>query len=56
MYFVSLFCMSNKKLKTSSVKKLPAEKPVHLDMTFEEAIKKAANTPLKKSKTNKGRA
>ena len=32
---------------------LPNDEPVHLDMSFEDAIKKAVNTPIKKSKVNK---
>jgi hypothetical protein len=36
------------------IKKLPVkEKPVKLNMTFEEAIKRALNTPIKNSKVNK---
>ena len=39
---------------TKKVKKLPIkEQPVKLNMTFEEAIKKALNTPIKNSKVNK---
>lgn len=43
------------KKKTTKPKKqnLPDDKPVHLDMTFEEAIKKAVNTPIKNSKIKK---
>ena len=29
---------------------LPNDEPVHLDMTFEQAIKKAVNTPIKNRK------
>lgn len=32
---------------------LPDDEPLHLDMTFEETIKKAVNTPIKNSKTKK---
>jgi hypothetical protein len=32
---------------------LPNDEPVHLDMSFEDAIKKAVNTPIKKSKAKK---
>jgi hypothetical protein len=32
---------------------LPNDEPVHLDISFEDAIKKALKTPLKKSKVNK---
>jgi len=39
--------------KTPSIKKLPDDKSVHLDMSFEEAIKKAVNTPIKNSRVNK---
>jgi hypothetical protein len=40
--------------KSKSVKKLPVkEKPTKLDMSFEEAIKLAVNTPVKKSKVKK---
>lgn len=28
--------------------RLPNDEPVHLNMTFEQAIKKALNTPIKK--------
>lgn len=31
-------------------KALAEEQPLKLDMTFEEAIKKALNTPIKKNK------
>lgn len=45
-----------KKVKSTSLppvpkmtkKALAGEKPLKLDMTFEEAIKKALNTPIKK--------
>lgn len=30
--------------------KLPDDKAVYLDMSFEEAVKKALNTPIKKKK------
>lgn len=44
--------MQNK--PTKSVKKLPIkEKPLKLNMTFEEAIKAAINTPIKNSNINK---
>ncbi len=40
--------------KDKKLKKLPLkEKPVKLNMTFEEAIKKALNTPIKNSKVRK---
>lgn len=44
-----------KKTKTPVVKKIkfPNDTPVHLDMSFEDAIKLALNTPIKKSKVNK---
>jgi hypothetical protein len=45
--------VKKKTSKSTSVRKLPDDKPVHLDMSFEEAIKKAVNTPIKKSKINK---
>ena len=32
---------------------LPDDIPVHLDMTFDEAIKKAVHTPIKNSKAKK---
>lgn len=32
---------------------LPNDEPIHLDMSFEDAIKKAVNTPTKKSKVKK---
>lgn len=31
----------------------PKEKPLHIPLSFEEAIKKALNTPIKNSKINK---
>ncbi len=44
--------MANKSSK--NIKKLPIkEQPVKLNMTFEEAIKKALSTPIKNSKVNK---
>ena len=39
--------------KSPSTKKLPNDSPVHLNMSFDEAIKKAVNTPIKKSKAKK---
>jgi hypothetical protein len=43
-----------KKSKPKSTKKLPIkEKPTKLDMPFEDAIKLALNTPIKKSKVKK---
>ena len=33
-----------------AAKKKPEEKPLKLNMTFEEAMKKALNTPIKKEK------
>ena len=41
-----------KKPKSPSTKKIkyPNDEPVHLDMSFEEAIRLAANTPIKKKK------
>lgn len=47
-----------KKVKSTSLppvpkmtkKALAEEKPLKLDMTFEEAIKKIVNTPVKKAK------
>ena len=52
MYFLYLVFMPKK--PTKSIKKLAAkEKPLKLNMTFEEAIKKALNTPIKNSKVNK---
>ena len=42
-----------KKATPTSPKKLPNDEPVHLDMSFENAIKQAVNTPIKKSKINK---
>jgi len=32
---------------------LPDDEPVHLDMSFEEAIRKAVNTPIKKKNKKK---
>lgn len=47
-----LACMP--KEPTQKLKKLLVkEKPVRLNMTFEEAIKKALNTPIKNSKIYK---
>lgn len=42
---------SKKKDKKPKKLNLPDDKPLHLDMSFEEAIKKAANTPIKKKKS-----
>jgi len=41
-----------KKHKAPLTKKIkfPNDEPVHLDMTFEQAIKLAVNTPIKKKK------
>lgn len=39
--------------KTKGKKLADNDPKVHLDMSFEEAIKRALNTPIKKSKTNK---
>jgi hypothetical protein len=39
-----------KKQKSPSIKKLPNDQPVHLNMSFEDAIKLAAKTPIKKNK------
>ena len=37
-----------------ATKKLPKkEKPVHIPLSFEDALKVALNTPIKKSKVNK---
>lgn len=47
-----------KKIKSKGIPKplkLPNDEPVHLDMPFEDAIKKAVNTPIKKSKIKPGR-
>lgn len=43
---------SKKPSKKVATKKLPLpnDEPVHLNMSFEEAIKKAVNTPVKNSK------
>ena len=53
--------MSNLDLMAKKIKSKPSPKKlnlkddptVHLDMSFEEAIKKAVNTPIKKSKIKK---
>jgi len=47
--------MEAKKKNDKSVvlKKLTEDKSVPLSMTFEEVIKKAANTPIKNSKAKK---
>lgn len=43
-----------KKESPKKVKKIPIkEAPTKLDMSFEEAIKLAVNTPIKKSKVKK---
>jgi hypothetical protein len=43
-----------KKPKPKSTQKLPTkETPTKLDMSFEEAIRLAVNTPVKKSKAKK---
>jgi hypothetical protein len=43
-----------KKEKPKSTQKLLIkEKPTKLDMSFEDAIQKALNTPIKKSKVKK---
>ena len=37
-----------------TTKKLPKkEKPVHIPLSFDDALKVALNTPIKKSKVNK---
>jgi hypothetical protein len=43
------------KRKTPSTKRLvlPNDEPVKINIPFEDAIKKALNTPIKNSKTNK---
>jgi len=42
------------KKSTKSIKKIPPkEQPTKLNMTFEQFIKKAVNTPIKNSKINK---
>ncbi len=37
-----------KKKAIPKPKKLPNDEPVHLNMSFEQAIKLAVNTPIKK--------
>lgn len=32
---------------------LPNDEPVHIPLSFEQAMKKAVNTPIKKSKANR---
>lgn len=45
---------SKKKVKKiKPLQTFPNDAPVHLDMSFEEAIKLALNTPIKNSKINK---
>lgn len=40
----------------NKLKKLPVkEKPLHIPLSFEDALKVALNTPIKKSKTNKSK-
>ena len=42
------------KKSTKSIKKLPIkEQPTKLNMSFEEFIKRAVDTPIKNSKINK---
>lgn len=42
------------KAPTKSVKKLPLkENPLHIPMTFEDALKVALNTPIKQKKAKK---
>lgn len=41
-----------KELKIQNTKQLP-DQPLHIDLSFEQLIKKAANTPIKNSKINK---
>lgn len=42
------------KKPTKSIKNIsPKEKPAKLNMTFDQFIKKAVNTPIKNSKINK---
>jgi len=43
------------KSKTPSTKRLvlPNDEPVKINMPFEDAIKKALNTPIRKRKKNK---
>lgn len=53
-----LTCKMAKKAKKASPSlpkklNLPNDEPVKLNMSFEDAIKKALNTPTKKSKVNK---
>ncbi len=42
-----------KKAKTKKNVPVKREKPLHLDMTFEEAIKLAATTPIKPLKKSR---
>jgi hypothetical protein len=43
-----------KKSKSKSTKKLPTkEKPTKVDMSFEDALQMALNTPVKKSKVKR---
>ena len=45
-----------KKIKPVAPKRklnLPDDEPLHLNMSFEQFVKKAATTPIKKSKINK---
>lgn len=37
----------------NNIKKLPNDEPVHIPISFEDAIKKASDTPVKNSKVNK---
>ena len=47
---------TKRKIKASAKPKklnLPNDEPVKIDMPFEDAVKKALNTPVKNSKINK---
>lgn len=55
MYFYTMAKL-NKKIKpnnTPPVKVLPNDTPLHLNMSFEDAIDLALNTPIKNSKIHK---
>ena len=42
------------KKSAKNIKKLPVkEKPLHIPLAFEDAVKLALNTPIKNSKINK---
>ena len=55
LYLVSMKAKkpSRKTGKLPKKLSLPNDEPLHIDMSFEDIIKKAVNTPIKNSKINK---